>query len=148
MALVTLVACDGGSYVLGEADVGATLTVTASYTDGQGTAESVISVGVGPVANVNDAPTISGIPGTLVAEGNPYSFTPTANDVDVGDTLTFNISHTPDWASFDEVTGTLSGTPSNSDVGIIGGLVISVSDGEASASLPVFSIVVSNTRRT
>ena len=29
----------------------------ASYTDGQGTNESVTSVGVGPVANVNDAPT-------------------------------------------------------------------------------------------
>ena len=33
-----------------------TITVTASYTDGQGTNESVTSVGVGPIANVNDLP--------------------------------------------------------------------------------------------
>ena len=42
------------------------ITVVASYTDGQGTAESVTSAGFGPIANVNDAPsgsvTISGTP--------------------------------------------------------------------------------------
>ena len=31
-------------------------TVEASYTDGQGTNESVTSAGVGPIANINDAP--------------------------------------------------------------------------------------------
>ena len=45
--------------------MGATITVIASYTDGQGTAESVSSAGVGPIANVNDTPvglpTITGI---------------------------------------------------------------------------------------
>jgi VCBS repeat-containing protein len=35
--------------------------VIASYTDGQGTAESVSSAGVGPIANLNNAPTIAGI---------------------------------------------------------------------------------------
>ena len=50
---------------LGDADVGAEVRVVVSYTDGQGTAESVTSGGLGPVDNVNDAPTggvtISGI---------------------------------------------------------------------------------------
>ena len=54
------------TYVLGDDDVGATITVIASYTDGEGTNESVSSGGVGPIANVNDAPTggvsISGTP--------------------------------------------------------------------------------------
>ena len=45
------------TYTLTQADVGTTITVVASYTDGQGTDESVTSAGVGPVANVNDAPT-------------------------------------------------------------------------------------------
>ena len=55
-----------GTYTLTQADVGTTITVVASYTDGEGTSESVTSAGVGPVANVNDAPTglvtISGTP--------------------------------------------------------------------------------------
>ncbi len=45
----------GTTYTLGDADVGTTITVAASYTDGQGTNESVTSAGVGPIANVNDA---------------------------------------------------------------------------------------------
>ena len=40
-----------GTYTLGDADVDATITVEASYTDGQGTSESVTSAGVGPVTN-------------------------------------------------------------------------------------------------
>ena len=40
-----------------QADVGSAITVTASYTDDQGTAESVPSSATSAVANVNDAPT-------------------------------------------------------------------------------------------
>ena len=42
---------------LAEAQVGKTITVAASYTDGQRTAESVASTASAAVANVNDAPT-------------------------------------------------------------------------------------------
>ena len=45
----------GLTYTLGDADVGSTITVVASYTDGHGTVESVSSAAVGPVGNVNDA---------------------------------------------------------------------------------------------
>ncbi|MDH5513090.1 MAG: hypothetical protein OEY27_07760, partial [Gammaproteobacteria bacterium] len=44
------------TYTLGDADVGAAISVVASYTDGHGSAENVSSVAVGPIANVNDAP--------------------------------------------------------------------------------------------
>ena len=44
------------TYTLTQADVGTTITVVASYTDSQGTDESVASAGVGPIANVNDLP--------------------------------------------------------------------------------------------
>ena len=47
----------GSTLVLGQAQVGKAITVTASYTDGQGTAESVSSAATAAVANVNDAPT-------------------------------------------------------------------------------------------
>ena len=45
------------TYTLVQADVGALMTVTASYTDGEGTAESVTSSPTSAVVNVNDSPT-------------------------------------------------------------------------------------------
>jgi Putative Ig domain/Peptidase M10 serralysin C terminal/Bacterial pre-peptidase C-terminal domain len=47
---------NGASLVLAEAQVGKAITVTASYTDGHGTLESVTSGPVGFVLNVNDLP--------------------------------------------------------------------------------------------
>jgi nitrous oxide reductase accessory protein NosL len=61
---VPIVGATTTSYLLGDADVGALITVTASYTDGQGTPESVTSAAVGPVANINDLPT-----GTVTISG-------------------------------------------------------------------------------
>ena len=66
---------------------------------------------------------------------------PIANDAD-GDSLTFSISNLPPWASFDTGTGSLAGTPGAGDVGTYAAIAISVSDGQASATLPVFSIAV------
>ncbi len=57
---VIIAGATGSSYTLGDADVGTFITVIASYTDGQGTSESVTSAQVGPVANINDAPVIGG----------------------------------------------------------------------------------------
>ncbi|MCG8487699.1 MAG: hypothetical protein MI756_09560, partial [Chromatiales bacterium] len=45
------------TYTLGDEDVGHVLSVTASYTDGGGTAESVTSNATTAVANLNDNPT-------------------------------------------------------------------------------------------
>ncbi|MGP5019964.1 hypothetical protein ACTXK7_20490, partial [Vreelandella alkaliphila] len=47
----------GETYTLTQADVGAAISVRASYTDDQGTAEAVTSAATESVANVNDAPT-------------------------------------------------------------------------------------------
>jgi hypothetical protein len=93
------------------------------------------------VTAANSAPTISGIPPTTVTAGTPYAFTPTAGDVD-GDPLTFSIANRPAWAAFDAGTGGLQGTPAAANTGTFGNIVISVSDGQASASLPAFAITV------
>ncbi|WP_249314948.1 putative Ig domain-containing protein, partial [Pseudoalteromonas sp. S1727] len=104
-----------------------TLSGTASNSDVGEHSNIVISVSDGmdtvslpafnlTVVNVNDAPTIGGVPALNVDQDAPYSFIPTANDID-GDSLTFSISNKPSWASFDSNTGQLSGTPSNDDVG-------------------------------
>ena len=45
----------GSTYTLAQADVGSAITVTASYTDEQGIAESVTSSATSAVANVNEA---------------------------------------------------------------------------------------------
>ena len=85
---------------------------------------------------------ISGDPPAEVNVDETYSFTPTASDPDIDDTLTFSVTGEPSWASIDSVTGELSGTPTAA--GVHNGIVISVSDGELSASLPAFSITVND----
>ncbi|RVT48145.1 tandem-95 repeat protein [Rheinheimera sediminis] len=122
-------------------DVGAH-AVTLRVTDAAGLfADQSFTV---TVANVNDAPSISGTPAITVAQGAAYSFVPAAADVDVGTSLTFSIANKPTWASFNTATGALTGTPGNADVGVTAGIVISVSDGELSAALPAFTLTVTN----
>ena len=87
-------------------------------------------------------PTISGTPPTQVTAGQAYSFTPTASGPS-GSTLSFSVQNLPSWATFSVSSGSVSGTPSSADVGTDAGIVISVSDGQASAALPAFSIQVS-----
>lgn len=89
----------------------------------------------------NTAPVISGTPTTTVTVGNAWQFVPNAKDVD-GDVLTFSVSGLPRWANFDPTTGRLAGTPAAGDVGTGANIVITVSDGEASASLPAFRVTV------
>ncbi|KRA66514.1 hypothetical protein ASD79_04420 [Caulobacter sp. Root655] len=50
-------ALDQATYTLGDADVGATVRVVVSYTDGGGFAESATSGATAAVANINDLPT-------------------------------------------------------------------------------------------
>ncbi|MBF0339878.1 MAG: tandem-95 repeat protein [Magnetococcales bacterium] len=101
---------------------------------------ATVTITINPV---NDPPTISGVPSTGVAEGSPYAFTPTAADVD-GDTLTFSIQNKPAWATFSTTTGALTGTPGFTNQGSYPNIMISVTDGKATVSLPSFSIVVTD----
>ena len=86
----------------------------------------------------------SGNPPPAVLYEGTYVFSPTASDPD-GDALGFQIQNKPRWADFDESTGRLSGQPSINDIGIYRSIVITVSDGEQSRSLPAFSIEVTGT---
>ncbi len=117
--------------------VGTFTNIVISVSDGQASASLApfsIQVNAQP-------PTISGTPATQVNEGQAYSFTPTASGP-TGLTLTFSVQNLPSWASFNTSTGTVSGTPSSSNVGTFSNIVITVSDGPASASLAAFSIQV------
>ena len=120
---------------------------TCSISNGAGSVATtnVSNVSVACVNN-NVAPTISGTPATTVIVGNLYTFSPTATDSN-GDTLAFSIANKPSWVNFDSTTGQLSGTPTAT--GDFSNIVISVSDGTATTSLPAFTITVtSNTSST
>lgn len=121
--------------------VGVTENVVANSV-GIGTfIDILISDDEGSEPSLNHAPTITGTVSSTATVDSEYSFVPTANDSD-GDALTFSITGKPSWLTFDEVTGTLSGTPSATDVDTSSTMTISVSDGEKSASLASFTLNV------
>jgi hypothetical protein len=119
--------------------VGIAYNVTISVSDG--TSSDTLAPFNLEVLSANTAPTITGTPSTTGQVGFAYSFRPGAKDAD-GDPLSFSVSNPPRWASFDAATGQLSGTPSDGDVGSYSNIVISVSDGQLTASLAPFSIEV------
>jgi Putative Ig domain len=125
------------------ADVGTYNGIVISVSDSIASvslqAFSIQVTGGAPGNPPNQPPVISGTPATSVTSGQNYSFTPTASDPD-GQTLSFSIANTPSWASFNAATGALSGTPAAADAGTYSNIVISVSDGAATVSLPSFTI--------
>jgi len=122
------------------ASIGTYSNIVISVNDGQASAAlPAFSIQVRDVAN--QPPTISGSPGGTATAGTAYSFTPSASDPDQNP-LTYSIANKPTWASFSSSTGRLNGTPATANVGNYANIMISVSDGRASASLPAFAINV------
>jgi len=123
------------------ANIGTFAGIVIAVSDGTSTAAlPAFSIQVQPPPD--HAPVIGGTPSTNLVAGASYSFTPTASDPD-GDALTFSVANRPSWASFSNTTGQLSGTATTGNVGIFSGIVISVSDGTLTSSLPAFAIAVS-----
>jgi hypothetical protein len=122
-------------------NVGAYANIVISVSDGKVSA-SLPAFSINVTAAANRAPTITGAPATTVTAGQAYSFRPTASDAD-GDTLGFSIANRPIWATFNTSTGLLSGTPASTNVGSYANIIITVSDGKATASLPAFTLTVS-----
>lgn len=125
---LSLAACGGG---------GAAGTTSASALSTTSTTPSVASA-------TNHAPGIAGTPTASVDTGSTFDFQPTGSDVD-GDKLSYSITNKPVWAAFDPSTGRLTGTPTPADVGTTTNIVITVSDGSLSASLPAFQLQVTGT---
>jgi hypothetical protein len=94
------------------------------------------------ISGQNQPPTISGTPPAVATTGEPYAFTPAASDPE-GRTLSFSIANKPPWATFSASTGRLAGTPTAADEGEHADILIQVSDGRLTASLPRFFVVVS-----
>jgi hypothetical protein len=124
------------------ADVGSFANITISASNGTTTASLPAFTITVAATGLGGPPSISGTPAKLATAGVAYNFTPTATDPG-GQPLTFSIQNQPSWASFKKDTGELSGTPAAANVGVFANVVITVSDGVATASLPSFTIAVS-----
>jgi VCBS repeat-containing protein len=129
-------------------NVGDSVNETYNVTSIDGTPSTVTVT----INGTNDAPTISNvITDQVTNEDVPFSFTIPTNtfeDVDVGDTLTYNAtlgddSALPTWLTFDAVTQTFSGTPDNNNVGVIDVKVTATDTGGLSVS-DTFSMTINN----
>jgi len=92
----------------------------------------------------NSAPEISGFPELEIMEDQPYIFEPTVNYLGDIDSIVFAISNQPSWTDFNDNTGSLIGTPENSDVGEYSDIVIQASNNAYNDKLEAFTIVVNN----
>ena len=137
IAMTALAGCKGGG---GDSDASTSSISNSTSPTGGSTSTNPSNP---PVASDNRAPTITGTAPSVAATNAAYAFAPTASDAD-GDQLTFQIQNKPNWATFNTVSGQLSGTPTLSQAGVYSNVVITASDGRSSASLPAFSITVAS----
>lgn len=131
------------------ADVGA-IDVRVTATDGNlASASDIFRI---TVNNTNDAPSVSTpIADQMTAEDAAFTFIVPADafgDVDVGDSLSYGATLAdgtalPSWLSFNAATRTFSGTPDNSDVGVLQVKVAATDLALASAS-DEFDLTVTN----
>jgi hypothetical protein len=87
---------------------------------------------------------ISGTPATVVMPGDYYLFTPTVTGNSGTRRLKFTIENKPSWAYFNTSRGTLAGVTNKNTVGAYPNIVITVTNGVSTASLPPFTITVGN----
>ncbi len=90
-------------------------------------------------------PQISGEPPTSATEGKSYSFVPVASDPE-DQSLKFSIQNKPSWATFNQRTGRLGGTPGAGSAGEYADITISATDGANTAKLRPFKIKVVRTQ--
>ena len=129
---------------------------TIQATDGAGTTGNSLTI---TINGVNDTPIVSNsIVDQTATEDSVYNYQFTSNvftDVDAADTLTYtaqlvdsngnlvNSGTLPTWLIFNAGTRTFSGTPANSDVGIIY-LKVTATDGTSATTSDIFALTVNN----
>ena len=99
------------------------------------------------VSNTNDAPSFTSTPITVAIQDISYNYAIETDDPDLGDIRTITASSLPGWLNFTDNgdgTATLSGTPTNSDLGI-NNVTLRVEDTPGAAVEQIFSINVNNT---
>jgi len=125
----------------GNDDVG-TYDVDITVSDGNGGTDSIhLTLNV---ENENDPPVITTTDVTSATEDRWYEAIYSAYDIDpTGDVLTWSLGTVATFLSIDSETGTLSGTPTNDDVGNWS-VNVSVDDGNGGIAFNLFTIRVEN----
>jgi hypothetical protein len=100
-----------------------------------------VGLSMSSIASADQYPVITGKPKTSVRVGEKYVFDAEAYDPD-GKKIVFAINNKPSWATFNQSTGVLQGTPTKT--GTWSNIKISAWDGRLTKSLPVFSIKVTS----
>jgi hypothetical protein len=143
MALAALMAACSGGVPLSSKSSSAAATSTGTSTGTTSTTPSPTTTPSPPSTPPTSVTplTLQGTPAMTVVAGTAYSFEPTTTPTTPP--VTFSIDNQPSWASFDPSTGTLSGTPTTSNVGVTSNITITASNGTTSASIGPFTITVS-----
>jgi hypothetical protein len=116
---------------------------STSGTSTSGTSTSGTSGSTAPSGSTGSTSlSITGLPPKAVQAGQAYSFTPSVQN-STGRALSFSIANKPNWATFSATNGSLSGSPSASNVGTDSNIMITVSTDQQSATLSPFAISVS-----
>ncbi len=117
-------------------------TITFTATDPGGLSDS--NAAVFTVMAVNDAPVITSTPQTEATQDRLYQYQVTATDADSGDVLRYHLLTGPGFLSMDSLTGLISGTPSDSDVGTHE-VRVDVRDSSAATDTQTYELTVDNT---
>ncbi|WP_373694403.1 putative Ig domain-containing protein [Geobacter sp.] len=116
---------------------------TAKVTVTDGTAPVTVSFGW-TVTNTNQVPAFTSTPLTSATEAKPYSYTPTASDVD-GDTLAYSLTVAPTGMTI--TNGVITWTPTAAQSGTHN-VTVRVSDGTATADQSFIITVSKNNAPT
>ena len=139
---IAITGATGSAHTLIQAQVGETITVTASYTDGNGTAEQVTSAATAAVANVNDAPT-----GTVAISGKAtpgQTLTATSSLEDLDGLGAISYQWKANGATISGATGS-SVTLTHAEVGKTITVTASYTDGQGTAEAVTSSATVAVT---
>ena len=117
------------------ADFNGSDSFTVSISDGSLTDTITVNVTVNAV---NDAPVINSAANTRATEGEVYTYTPTASDVE-SDTLTWSLTQSPEGMTIDANSGAISWTPANGVTSA--NVTVQVADAEANATQS-FTVIV------
>jgi hypothetical protein len=95
--------------------------------DGKDTTKQIFTL---TVNNVNDAPVVTSVPEKIIKARQTYQYNFTAEDVDVGDILTYSVISIPKWMTFAATSngGFLFGIPDEKYIGA-NSVALKVSDG-------------------
>jgi Ca2+-binding RTX toxin-like protein len=144
----TISGATGAAYTLKQADVGAKISVKASYTDGGGTSESVTSADTAAVADANVSPQLTGSTAVLPGgtEGVPYTITAASllagfTDDDSDPMSIINLQAT-NGTLVDNGNGTWSFTATDPDFNGTVALTYQVSDGQGGTASGAQSFVL------